>query len=168
MWDFMRAKRNFDWVTVLPATIFGPHIAEPDLGNLNVSSRMLWELASPSKSPSPWHSYHMGAWVDVRDAAEALLPSVEVPEAGGQRFVAAQRTHWQFMRDAARYSDELRGRVDPGWPGAGEAARATTYGVDGSKVATVLGLNYTTLPVSVKDSFEQLIAIEKRRALKRE
>ncbi|KAM0813584.1 putative Epimerase domain-containing protein [Seiridium cardinale] len=65
MWDFMKAKRSFDLVTVLPATIFGPHIAEPDIDNLNISSRMIWELACPSKSPSPWHSYHMGAWVDV-------------------------------------------------------------------------------------------------------
>ncbi|KAK9420326.1 putative Epimerase domain-containing protein [Seiridium unicorne] len=118
MWDSMKVKRSFDLVTVLPATVFGPHIAEPDHDNLNVSSRMLWELASPSESPSPWHFYHMGAWVDVRDAAEALLRSAEVPEAGGQRFVAAQRTQWQFVRDAARYRDELRARVDPGMPGA--------------------------------------------------
>lgn len=166
MWEFMETQRNFDFVSLLPATIFGPHVAAPDLDHLNVSSSLLWELASPSPDPSPWHGRHMGAWVDVRDTASALLRAVEVPEAGGQRFVAGQRTHWQCIRDAARYSDELRNRVEPGTLGDGEAAKATTYDVDGSKVPTNLGVSYTALSVSVRDSFEQLLAIEEARSMK--
>lgn len=164
MWDFMKVERRFDFVSVLPAIIFGPHVLAPmDLHSLNVSSKLLWELAShDTGSPSPWHAVHMGVWVDVRDAAEAALRAVEVPGAGGQRFLVGQKTHWQFIRDAARYNDELRSRVDPGTPGAGEAAKHTTYDVDGSKAERVLGLTYTSLSTSVKDSLEQLLAIEKK------
>ncbi|KAK6221430.1 hypothetical protein LQW54_001532 [Pestalotiopsis sp. IQ-011] len=164
MWDFMKVERRFDFVSVLPAIIFGPHVAAPiDIHSLSVSSKLLWELAAHNTgNPSPWHAVHMGVWVDVRDAVEAALRAVEVPGAGGHRFLVGQKTHWQFIRDAARYSDELRGHVDPGTPGAGEAASTTTYDVDGSKAETVLGLTYTALSTSVKDSLEQLLAIDKK------
>ncbi|KAI1504453.1 hypothetical protein F5X99DRAFT_406170 [Biscogniauxia marginata] len=164
MWDFMVKERpSFDFVAVLPSCIFGPHLGGVDIGHLNVSSRMLWELAAPSDDPSPYNSIHLGHWVDVRDVAGALLLAVVTPAAGGERFLAAQRCHWQFVRDVARrINDELGERIDPGTPGAGEVARDTTYDVDGTKVTTILGLEYTPLFDSLKDSYEQLLEAEKK------
>ncbi|KAI8632290.1 hypothetical protein F5Y19DRAFT_472317 [Xylariaceae sp. FL1651] len=163
MWEFVsREQPAFDLVTILPAAIFGPHMGRVDLNHLNVSSHMLWELPAPSGNPSPYNSRHLGAWIDVRDTARALLRAVETPEAGGQRLLAAQRTHWQFVRDAARQiNDELRRRIDPGTPGAGEAARHTTYDVDGSKLERTLNMQYTPLFDSMRDSYEQLLEAEK-------
>ncbi|KAI0600783.1 hypothetical protein F4775DRAFT_504075 [Biscogniauxia sp. FL1348] len=164
MWDFIvKELPSFDFVVVLPAHIFGPHIEGVDLEHLHESSHMLWELLTPSDNPSPFNSLHLGHWVDVRDVAKALLLAIVTPTATGERFLAAQRTHWQLVRDAARQTnDELRNRIDPGTPGAGEAARDTTYDVDGTKLTIVLGIEYTPLFDSLKDSYEQLLEAEKK------
>ncbi|KAI1640511.1 hypothetical protein F4809DRAFT_637634 [Biscogniauxia mediterranea] len=164
MWDFIvKELPSFDFVVVLPAFIFGPHIEGVDLEHLHQSSHMLWELPAPSDNPSPFKSLHLGHWVDVRDVAKALLLAIVTPTATGERFLAAQRTHWQFVRDAARQiNDELRNRIDPGTLGAGEAARDTTYDVDGTKLTIVLGIEYMPLFDSLKDSYEQLLEAEKK------
>ncbi|KAI5920025.1 hypothetical protein F4810DRAFT_452456 [Camillea tinctor] len=164
MWDFIiKELPSFDFIVVLPACMFGPHIDGVDLEHLNVSSHMLWELPAPSDDPSPYNSFHLGHWVDVRDVAKALLLAIVTPTAAGERFMAAQRTHWQFVRDAAReINDELRSRIDPGTPGAGEAAEDTTYDVDGTKLTTILGIEYTPLFNSLKESYEQLLEAEKK------
>lgn len=163
MWDWMKENTPaFDMVSVDPAGIFGPHVGPVDLDHLNISTQMIWELVVPSPHPPPWNSGHLGVWVDVRDVSAALLAAVKVPEAGGERFLAAQRCHWQLVRDEARrVLPELQNRIDAGEPGAWIAAQATTYNVDGSKVERILGVRYRSLGDCLKDSFEQLLAAEK-------
>jgi NADPH-dependent methylglyoxal reductase len=163
MWDYMsREKPTFKLTTVLPAGIFGPHLGYIDMKNLNVSSQIIWGIAVKSDSPAPYSDIHFGCWVDVRDTARAILLAVDAPAAGGERFIIAQRTHWQFIRDAARaVNDEMKSRVDPGTPGAGDAAKDTTYDIDGSKAERILGLKYTTLEESLRDSYTQLLNAEK-------
>ncbi|KAL6700402.1 hypothetical protein J3F84DRAFT_343974 [Trichoderma pleuroticola] len=163
MWDWMKENTpTFDMVSVDPAAIFGPHVGPVDLDHLNISTQMIWELVVPSPNPPPYNSGHLGVWVDVRDVSAALLAAVKVPEAGGERFLAAQRCHWQLVRDEARrVLPELQSRIDAGEPGAWKAAQATTYNVDGSKVEKILGVQYRSLGDCLKDSFEQLLAAEK-------
>lgn len=109
-----------------------------------------------SKGDAPGKIYTPGDWnpITYDEAAER-------PAAGGERFLVANRCHWQLIRDAARdISNELNRRIDPGVPGAGEAAEATTYDVDGSKAEDVLGLTYTPLRVALKEAYEQLLSAE--------
>ncbi len=171
MWDFVKTHPvTYDFVSLAPAAIFGPHMegpngeGRPDLKHLNVSSAMLWELVVPAETRPPWNDYHMGAWVDVRDVVATLLACVDMPEASGRRFLCAVRTHWQFVRDVIYRLPPglgLRERVDIGEPGAGEMARDTTYDVDGSQVTSVLGVKYRTLDESLLDSYKQLLAAER-------
>jgi NADPH-dependent methylglyoxal reductase len=163
MWQWMKENTpTFDMVSVDPAAIFGPHVGPIDLDRLNISTQMLWELVVPSPNPPPYNSGHLGAWVDVRDVSAALLAAVKVPEAGGERFLAAQRCHWQLVRDEARrVLPELQNRIDAGEPGAWLAAQTTTYDVDGSKVTKILGVQYTLLGECLKDSYQQLLEVEK-------
>ncbi|KAJ2981871.1 hypothetical protein NQ176_g1753 [Zarea fungicola] len=164
MWDWMREnKASFDFVSVNPSAIFGPHVGSVDLDNLNVSTRMLWELVVPSPNPTPYNSRHLGSWVDVRDVAAALLQAVKVPEAGGERFLAAQRCHWQLIRDKTReLFPELARRIDAGEPGSWEAARDSTYNVDGSKVQKLLSIQYRTIEECLRDAYSQLLEAEKQ------
>ncbi|KAF7550952.1 hypothetical protein G7Z17_g5361 [Cylindrodendrum hubeiense] len=160
----------FDVVSVAPAGLFGPHYLGAlesketiDLLNLNLSSQMLWALAEPTATPTPFNSYHLGCWADVRDAAAALVAAVATPTAGGQRFICANRCHWQLVRDAARRAvPELADRIDLGVPGSAEEARDTTYDIDGSKITEILGVQYTSLEESLGDSFAQLLEAERR------
>ncbi|RFU28125.1 hypothetical protein B7463_g8234, partial [Scytalidium lignicola] len=163
MWDWMRDhKPAFDLVAINPSAIFGPHLGPINLDHLNVSTQMLWELVAPSPNPPPYNSYHLGTWVDVRDVSTALLAAVKVPAAGGERFLASQRCHWQLVRDEARrVLPELESRIGEGEPGAWRAARDTTYNVDGSKLERILGVSYTSLEVCLKDSYSQLLDAEK-------
>ncbi|KAH8895701.1 NAD(P)-binding protein [Thozetella sp. PMI_491] len=171
MWEYVRENPvTFDFVSVASTAIFGPQVegpngeGRPDLKHLNMTSSMLWELVVPADVPPPWNSYHLGTWVDVRVVASALLASIAVPEAGGQRFLCGQRTHWQFIRDAIHRLPQTLGlheRVAVGEPGAGERAKETTYDADGTKVPTVLGVEYTALDQSLLDSYEQLLQAER-------
>ncbi|CRG84846.1 hypothetical protein PISL3812_02033 [Talaromyces islandicus] len=167
MWDWMKESTpTFDMVSVDPAAIFGPHVGPLDLDHLNISTQMIWELVAPSLNPPPYNAGHLGVWVDVRDVAAALLASVKVPEAGGERFLVAQRCHWQLVRDEARrVLPELQSRIDAGEPGAWKVAQATTYDVDGTKVERILGVQYRPLGACLKDSYEQLLAAEKTKSL---
>ncbi|KAH8121184.1 NAD(P)-binding protein [Trichoderma asperelloides] len=143
----------FDMVSVDPAPIFGPHVGPVDLNHLNISTQMMWELVIPSPNPPPYNSGHLGVWVDVRDA-------------GGERFLAAQRCHWQLVKDEARrVLPELQNRIDAGKPGSWIAAQGATYDVDGSKVERILGVQYRSLGECLKDSYKQLLEAEKRETL---
>ncbi|KAM6522968.1 hypothetical protein FALCPG4_012575 [Fusarium falciforme] len=165
MWDWMRDyEPPFDLVSVNPSGIFGPHVGPVDLDRLNMSTRMLWELVVPSPNPPPYNSHHLGSWVDVRDVSAALLAAIEVPEAGGERILAAQRCHWQLIRDEARrLLPELESKIDSGQPGAWRAARATTYDIDGSMVTTILKVEYRSLGESIKDAYLQLLEAERQK-----
>lgn len=167
MWDWvLKVKPDFDFVSVNPSAIFGPHLGSIDLDHLNVSTQMLWELISPSPNPSPFNSYHLGTWVDVRDVSRALLAAVKVPQAGGERFLASRRCHWQLVRDVARkILPQLRHRIDKGEPGSWEAARETTYDIDGTKVETILGVTYTSLEICLRDSYLQLLEAESQKTV---
>lgn len=178
MWDWMKTNENsvsFDFVSVAPAGILGPHYLGAledkgeslDLTKLNLSSQMLWVLADPTAAPTPYNSYHFGCWVDVRTASATLVAAVTHPDAGGQRFICAQRCHWQLVRNAARAAvPELRNRIDVGVSEDAEAAKKTTYDIDGSKVTTVLGVKYTSMEDATRDSFAQLLEAERQRSSK--
>ncbi|RFU76021.1 nad dependent epimerase dehydratase [Trichoderma arundinaceum] len=166
IWNWVRDKKpNYDLTVVNPSTVYGPNLGSIDLSNLNVSAQILWELVCPSPNPSPYNSMHMGGWVDVRDVAWALLAAVQVPEAGGERFLLVSRCHWQLIRDEARrVLPELQSRIDAGEPGAWKAARDTTYDVDGTKAERILGLKYRQLSDCLRDTYLQLLEVEKKQS----
>lgn len=159
MWNWMCAHEpEFDLVSVNPAAVFGPHVGAVELDNLNLSTQMLWELVRPSSNPPVYNSRHLGSWVDVRDVASALLAAVQVPEAGGKRFLAAQRCHWQLIRDEARRAlPELESLIDAGKPGAWKYDGALTYDVNGESVTKILGIYYRPLAACLRDTYQQLL-----------
>ncbi|KAL2820311.1 hypothetical protein BJX63DRAFT_428145 [Aspergillus granulosus] len=173
-WDWIRANQGritYDFTCIAPAGVLGPHYLGAlvnkgetlDLSNLNLSSQMLWYLADPNVGATPFNFFHLGCWVAANDASAALAAAVVEPAAAGRRFICAQRCHWQLVKDAVRAAvPELRERIDVGTPGATEVAWETTYDVDGSEVSDVLGIKYTSLEDTMRDTFAQFLEAEKQ------
>ncbi|KAI5456586.1 hypothetical protein BGZ63DRAFT_395837 [Mariannaea sp. PMI_226] len=155
VWDFV-SKNNpkFDVVTMTPPWVFGPY-ATPlkSKKGLSESVQLMNAVLDAKEVPA----FDFGGFVDVRDIAAAHILSLEVPEAGGQRFWVGQNFQWQAAIDAARAAiPELRSRLPEGKPGVLE----DVYTVDGSKASRVLGFQYHNLSECVKDTYAQLLAAE--------
>lgn len=155
-------KPSFDLVALNPAWVFGPHAVPLDsLNHLNQSTGALWALVDKDAIPPP---DFMG-FVDSRDNAKAHIAAIETQEAGGQRFILAQHFDYQSVVDAVR--DELpkyASRFPKGRPGAGweQVKNKEVYKIDASKAERVLGLEYTSLAQSMKDSYLELFNAEKK------
>ncbi|KAG8763941.1 methylglyoxal reductase (NADPH-dependent) gre2 [Ceratobasidium sp. 423] len=88
-------------------------------------------------------------FVDVRDVALAHVRALEIPEAGGERFIASGGTLcWQDALDA------LSSPYPRGTPGSGKGLVHSRY--DAGKATKVLGINFKGLEETVRDTEEGL------------
>jgi len=160
-WDWIEShKPGFDLVSINPTWVFGPHVGGvEDLSSLNESSHALARLLDGDEVPP----VDFGGFVDVRDLAEAHLRALEVPQAGGQRFLFGSHFDYQAAADALRANvPELKERIPEGTPGK----KPEVYVIDGSKATRVLGIEYTPLAESMRDSFAEFVEAKGREAAK--
>ena len=102
-----------------------------------------------------------GGFVDVRVIATAHLRAYEREEAGGQRFLVGSDFNYQNAVDFLREDfPELHDRIPKGQTGAGK--NWPLYHLDHSKAEKVLGLEFTPLNVTLKDTVADLLEAEKR------
>lgn len=101
-WDFMREHGGrTEFCTVLPGAVFGPLLFAESLGSVNIIAGLL--RGYPRALP------RLGFWVvDVRDLADLHIRAMTLPQAAGERFIAAGDFMW--MEDMAR---ALRGGLGP-------------------------------------------------------
>lgn len=90
-WEFVSknaSSLSWDLATLCPPFVFGPNINEiSSVADLGTSQALFYEaLLSKTKSPEDLKGV-AGGWVDVRDVALGHARALEVPEAGGQRFI---------------------------------------------------------------------------------
>lgn len=160
MWDWMKTESpSFSHVVINPAWIFGPHVPPlASIDNLNQSTSQLWALMDADKIPTT----DFAAFVDVRDVAKIHIAAFEHPEAAGHRFLVGSHFDYQSAADAAREElPELRSRIPEGTPGGGWEEAKSVYSLDASKAEKMLGIRYTPLNVSMRDSFLELLEAEK-------
>lgn len=102
-------------------------------------------------------------WVDVRDAAFAHVRSLEVPEAGGQRFLlmAGYQSNKQLAQIVASMNPKFKDllpvdfeKSEEDIPGPGER-----YRFSNARSKEVLDIEYTSLETSVKDTVESLLKL---------
>ncbi|KAH8886455.1 NAD dependent epimerase/dehydratase [Thozetella sp. PMI_491] len=163
MWDWMEANKNevyFSLTSLSPPWVFGPSVSAPaSLDRLNESTHALWSLVGADSVPPT----DFAGFVDVRDLAAAHITAYESPEAAGQRFLIGSKFSWQIAADAILAElPELSNRIPKGTPGAGNTEKV--YSLDSSKVQKVLGVEFTPVNVTVRDSIKQLLEVEKRTA----
>ncbi|KAB5594063.1 NADPH-dependent aldehyde reductase ARI1 [Ceratobasidium theobromae] len=131
-------KPQWDVVTVNPPMVFGPILHQvSDPANLNTSIAMLYKIIHAKEGETSEETLLMPNFnfVDVRDVALAHVRALEVPEAGGQRFiVSAGPFCWQDLLDV------LPPPHPRGKPGAGKGLLHNIH--DASKARKVLGIEF--------------------------
>lgn len=88
---------TWDLVTTHPSYVFGPVLHEVSSPSaLNFSAGMFYDVLFTNKKSLAELEGTRGSWVDVRDVAEGHVRALEVPAAGGQRFILSGGTFiWQ-------------------------------------------------------------------------
>ncbi|KIX02453.1 uncharacterized protein Z518_08394 [Rhinocladiella mackenziei CBS 650.93] len=158
-WEFVeKEKPNFDLATINPPLVLGPVVHYLNsLDSINTSNErvrnMIQGKLRGGLSPSGVY-----IWVDVRDVALAHVKAIELPEAGGKRFlVTAGHVSNAAIANAIKtqfpnLADNLPAEIKSDMP-------ADVYGYDNSRSKTVLGLEYRTLDDSVRDTVNSLLAV---------
>jgi NADPH-dependent methylglyoxal reductase len=159
-WEWVeKHKPKFTYTSICPPWVFGPSIGPiQDVTKLNESTHAIWNLIDSKEVPP----VDFAGFADVRDVASAFLIVVEKKDVQGERYLVGNHFDYQTAVDELlKELPELKGRVPVGTPGAG-LKEGLYYTVDGSKVTKVLGLKYTPLATTMKDTVVQLLDAEKR------
>lgn len=152
MWSWMESEKpHFSLSCICPPWVFGPHVAPiADIKHLNESSGLIWALYEAEEIPA----FDFGGFADVRDVADAHLAAFERQEAAGKRFLVGSKFSYQAAVDTIREQmPDLNSKLPIGTPGKAVDA----YHLDGSKAEEVLGITYTLLSKTMKDTFVQLL-----------
>ncbi|KAI1617504.1 hypothetical protein EDD36DRAFT_3316 [Exophiala viscosa] len=165
-WSFMdTARPTFDLVTINPSLVFGPaapHLSSGDLDSLNTSNlRILHMIQGKMKEklePTGFYS-----WVDVRDVAIAHVRALEVPGASGNRFLLLTDyyTNKRIAEVIASMSPELRKKLPANLDEAEDdlPPPEERYLFSNKQSIEVLGIEYTSLDKSVKDTVQSLLEL---------
>lgn len=151
-------KPSFTLSTICPPWVFGPSINPiTNMEHMSESTELVWKLINGSSKTVP--EIDFAGFADVRDVAVAHLKAFENEAAGGQRFLVGTHFDYQSAANTIRKDfPELKERVPEGTPAVLQAA----YVVDGSKAKRELGVNYTPLEVTMRDTVRELLEAEKR------
>ncbi|KAL5532147.1 hypothetical protein ACEPAF_5711 [Sanghuangporus sanghuang] len=144
---------SWDLVTLCPPFVFGPNINEiSSAADLGTSQALFYEaLLSKTKTPEDLKGV-AGGWVDVRDVALGHARALEVPEAGGQRFILSSGMFvWQDWFDAANQLGIPD--IPKGTPGAGKDHQYV-FRYDSSKAQNVLGIKFRDILTTTKETVE--------------
>lgn len=155
-WSFVKEEKpGFSLATLCPPYVFGPPIHAPEsqaaLNTSNLYFAMLMNGGWKEKLP-PTGTW---LWVDVRDIALAHVKAIEVPEAGGKRFlITADHFAMKDVAEVAKknfpeYADKLPTELISDMP-------SPVYGFDNSRSKEVLQLEYRPLEACVVDTLKFL------------
>ncbi|MES2443124.1 MAG: NAD-dependent epimerase/dehydratase family protein [Pseudomonadota bacterium] len=106
-WEFAAAHPELELVTVLPSMVIGPVLTPENLGSV----QLVWRLLAGKVPGIPRLGFTV---VDVRDVVDLHLRAMTMPEARGERFIAANKFLW--MAEIARVLRDRLGARAPKVP----------------------------------------------------
>ena len=153
-WDFVEnEKPNFDLASVNPPFVFGPIAHQlASLDALNTSNLKIRDAIQGKPTP-PTGTY---IFTDVRDLALAHVRAMEVPQAGGKRFLVA----------AGLYSNkQMEDVIRETHPDVAERLPKDTvddmpqcvYSYDNSRVREILGVEFRSFKECIGDTVTSLL-----------
>jgi nucleoside-diphosphate-sugar epimerase len=161
-WDFFeKEKPNFTIATMCPPLVLGPIVHYLNsLDGLNTSNQRIRDiiLGKAKDEIPPTGTY---IWVDVRDLAEAHVAGIEKEEAANKRFFItagyfSNKEIAQIVeKNFPQYKDGLPTASTPG----GDYPEEGVYKYNNKRGLEVLGLKYTSLEESIKDTVKSLQAV---------
>ncbi|KAF8989798.1 D-lactaldehyde dehydrogenase [Cyathus striatus] len=164
-WHFYEKNKEhlpYDFLTILPAWIFGPPIHELSKSptTLGQSSYGAWYstvIDNPTSPRSDEVLSDVTSWVDVRDLADVHVSALEKEEVGGERIVVpAGRVSWQQWIDTANQVNDAKRTLPLGKPGI---QPKVMYMYDSSKEARIIGTKFREIGETTKDSL--IVFLEK-------
>ena len=161
-WDFVeKEKPGFDLATMCPSLIVGEplqHVRSMD--KLNTSCANIYSLLDTKEIPDN----QFPCVVSVHDVARAHVQAVDVPAAGGHRFILnGDNYSFQFIIDAIREKyPELRQRVMVGQTGKNEVTKKITP-LDVTPAEKILGIKFADWHESIMiQTVPALLGLEKK------
>ncbi|KAF8684588.1 NADPH-dependent methylglyoxal reductase GRE2 protein [Rhizoctonia solani] len=103
-------------------------------------------------------------WTDVRNVAEAHIAAFEKPGTGNERFFICEgRFSINFVVEYIwkHYPERAKAKGIPEPSPSAAFPETGTYYPDNSKSKTVLGIEYTPPEITIRDTLEQFVALEK-------
>lgn len=160
-----KEKPNFEIVTMNPSLVFGPaapSLAHGELQSLNTSNMRILDMIQGKMkeklAPTGFYS-----WVDVRDVALAHVRALEVPDAGNQRFLLIEGyiTNPRIARIIASMGDKFAEKLPSDLNSLQDdiPEQGQRYEFSNKKSKDILGLKYTDLETSIKDTVENLVSL---------
>jgi len=169
-WQFVRQQPPpFELQTICPSLVMGPALTRQASSSLELFVRFL-SGSMPMVPAFGWST------VDVRDVARAHVLAYEQPGQGGNRFIVSDKEGWlldlaiEFKRQYPNYP--VPTHTAPGfflylfamWDSKLSWATLNAnlnvlQRFNAGKSRTVLGLTYTPLEQSVKDTVEALVQV---------
>ncbi|KAF9482937.1 D-lactaldehyde dehydrogenase [Pholiota conissans] len=162
-WEFVgkvKAEVNWDLAVINPTYVFGPPIHDlKSVTSLNTSLAMWYGSIFPEVPKTKEELTQSLTWVDVRDVALTHVFALEIPEAGGERFIASAESFiWQDWLDALNtlQTNPLPSHaIAKGFPelSAGEKTYDVVY--ETTKAHDVLGVKWTSMADSGRDTLAE-------------
>lgn len=158
-WEFMANENpTFDLATINNTYTFGPIQRQlPSLDVMNTSNLRIRDLVLGRMKERLQPTFPVFTWVDVRDVALAHVRAMTAPEASGKRFyvVGGHFSNKQLARCIRESHPELRERLPS--EECADDLPDDVYQFDNGRSREVLGLDYRSLEVSVKDTVDSIL-----------
>lgn len=154
-WEYVEQKKpHFTVATVNPPMVYGPVEHDIDINKLNTSIADIYRLMNGSQTePGPTA---FPTFADVRDVAEAHLRAFEREEPG-RYFVTSGSFEYRDVCKILR--ETLPDRKDK-IPDPEATPAETFFKVDNSQTSKDLGMSFTSLHDSIRDTALSLVALE--------
>lgn len=157
-------KPNFELAVINPSLVFGPaapHLTPGDLDSLNTSNQRILDMID-GKMKDKLEPTGFYSWVDVRDVAYAHVQALETPEAAGKRFLlmAGYYSNKEIAEIVASISPELKEKLPADLDKVESDLPEDPYKFSAKRSMDVLGLKYTSLEKSIKDTVESLLKLK--------
>ncbi|KAI1372450.1 ketoreductase [Hypoxylon crocopeplum] len=158
-WAFMESERpNFDLAVINGTFTFGPVQRNlPSLEAMNTSNHRIRDMIQGKMKEGLPPTAPVFTFIDVRDVALAHLRAMTVPEAGGNRFyiVGGHFSNKRIADIIRNAHPELADKLPP--EDAKDDIPADVYRFDNSKSRKMLGMEYTSLEESIKDTVQSIL-----------
>lgn len=160
-WDFLKEKKPSFTITALcPPMVYGPPEQEvPSMAKLNTSDLDIYNIFNGTAGPN----YGVWIWTDVRDLSEAHVLAINSEAAANQRYLISQGNFspqmfvdyiWKHYPERAAAKGIQKYTPGKYYPDEGN------YSVDNSKSVRELGLKYTPLDETLKDTLKKFEELE--------
>lgn len=155
-------SRAFDLVTIHPPLVYGPVSRSLEsLNDLNTSNRRLLAMIQGRTRQTGLPPTVVYIFADVRDVAMAHVRALEVPEAGGERFlITGGHYSNKIIADTIRQNYPHLSSKLPPVEEIKDDTPSDIYGYNNDKSRLILGLEYRSIHDCIKDTISSLLVLE--------